>query len=59
MDISNKIWLERDKSTSLKTPKELFILASIVEKETSIKDEKPKIAGVFFNRLKKKNEVAI
>ena len=53
-DISNKIWLERDKSTSLKTPKELFILASIVEKETSIKDEKPKIAGVFFNRLKKK-----
>ena len=48
---ANKIWLERDKSISLKTPKELFILASIVEKETSIKDEKPKIAGVFFNRL--------
>ena len=37
-DISNKIWLERDKSTSLKTQKELFILTSIVEKETSIKE---------------------
>ncbi len=54
LDISNKIWLERDTSISLTTPKELFILASIVEKETSIEDEKPKIAGVFFNRLKKK-----
>ena len=33
---------------------EIFVLASIVEKETSLESEKSKIAGVFYNRLKKK-----
>ena len=51
-DISNKIWLERDKSISLKTPKELFSF-NCRKRNFAIKDEKPKIAGVF-NRLKKK-----
>ena len=36
------------------TPHQVIILASIVEKETGAKSERPKIAGVFINRLKKK-----
>ena len=52
-DFSHKIWSERDTSIPLKSISEMFILASIVEKETAIKNEKPLISGVFYNRLKK------
>jgi len=52
-DFSQKIWSERDQTTPLKSINEMFILASIVEKETSIRNEKPIISGVFFNRLNK------
>lgn len=52
-DFSQKIWSERDQTIPLNSVNEIFILASIVEKETSVKDEKPIIAGVFFNRLNK------
>ncbi len=36
------------------TPAEVIVLASVVEKETGAKFERKTIAGVFFNRLKKK-----
>jgi UPF0755 protein len=46
-------WNARDKDLPLKNPQELLILASIVEKETGMADERPQVASVFVNRLKK------
>jgi len=43
-----------DLSSTFLTPKEVITLASVVEKETGAKFERKIIAGVFFNRLKKK-----
>lgn len=45
-------WDGRDKDLPLKTPYEMLILASIVEKETGIASERPQIAGLFLRRLK-------
>ena len=49
-----KVWEERDPDIVVQTPEEAVILASIVEKETSRADERPLIASVFENRLRKK-----
>jgi len=46
-------WETRDASVPLKSPYEALILASIVEKETGQAAERPMIASVFANRIKR------
>lgn len=47
------IWKNRRPDLPVKSQKELVTLASIVEKETGKADERPRVAAVFINRLKK------
>lgn len=46
-------WKGRNTGLPLETPEELLILASIVEKETSLPQERELIAGVLTRRLNK------
>jgi UPF0755 protein len=48
------IWDHRSPDLPLKTPEQLVILASLVEKETSKPEERSRVAAVFVNRLNKK-----
>ena len=45
------LWDQRDKDLPLKSPYEAIILASLIENETALDDEKSLIAGVFIRRL--------
>jgi UPF0755 protein len=52
----DKFWNEDRLAKAKKlnmTPKEVSILASIVQKETIQNSEKPRVAGVYLNRLQK------
>jgi UPF0755 protein len=49
--VLNDIWKRRSADLPIRSAQELVILASIVEKETSKADERPRIAGLFMNRL--------
>jgi UPF0755 protein len=52
MDRLSAAWDKRDPNLPYASPYEALIMASIVEKETGQKNERPMIAGVFVNRLK-------
>ena len=49
-----RAWNKRSPDLPIKTPQELVILASIVEKETGRADERPRVASVFLNRLQRR-----
>ena len=49
-----QIWKNRSKDLPLRSPEDMVILASIVEKETGRADERTRVAGVFINRLNRK-----
>jgi UPF0755 protein len=52
-EILTEAWAERDPELPLSSPEELLVLASIVEKETGLPDEREQVAGVFVNRLER------
>jgi len=48
-----ELWPQRAEGLPFDTPEEAVVLASIVEKETGLARERPHVAGVFINRLRK------
>lgn len=47
-----ELWPKRQPGLPFKTQREAITLASIVEKETALAAERPRIAAVFINRLR-------
>ncbi|MEM8772861.1 MAG: endolytic transglycosylase MltG [Pseudomonadota bacterium] len=52
-DLIESLWDDRALELPISTPEEAIILASIVEKESGLPEERPRIASVFLNRLKR------
>lgn len=47
-----RLWAARSPTTVVRSPEEAMILASIVEKETGLAAERPRVAAIFTNRLR-------
>ena len=50
-DLLAELWADRAEGLPIQTSRDALILASIVERETGVADERARIAGVFLNRL--------
>jgi UPF0755 protein len=48
-----QLWAKRQAGLPFDTPEEAVTLASIVEKETAVASERPRVAAVFVNRLRR------
>jgi UPF0755 protein len=46
-----RLWADRARGLPYRSPQEALALASIVEKETALAQERPHVAGVYLNRL--------
>ena len=52
--VVREVWERKTADLPVKTPEQLVILASIIEKETGRPEERTRVAAVFVNRLKQK-----
>jgi UPF0755 protein len=52
--LMREVWERRNPDLPVRTPEQLLILASIIEKETGKSEERTRVAAVFANRLKQK-----
>jgi UPF0755 protein len=50
--IVDDVWARKSADSPLKSKEQLVVLASIVERETGVPEERPRVAAVFLNRLK-------
>lgn len=50
--VAEELWASRDASVTLGSLEELVVMASIIEKETHMAEERAMIAGVFYGRLR-------
>ncbi|BES85306.1 cell division protein YceG [Pectobacterium araliae] len=48
----DEVWKGREEGLPYKTPDELLTMASIIEKETAINEERTQVSSVFINRLR-------
>jgi UPF0755 protein len=48
-----ELWAKRRPDLPYRGPNEAVVMASIVEKETAVAEERPLVAGVFVNRLRR------